>query len=463
MLTTHRITFIRSAMGHEKMASVVEPLAIAVLSGLTPPNFDIQFFDQMIEEVPLNLETEIVAISVQTFTALQAYELADHFRRQGLFVVLGGYHPTICPEESQHHADTVIGGHAERTWPRFLHDYLQGNPKPFYQDSEPIDLSGLHYDRRLFTDKPYSRIRNVEFGRGCHYACDFCSVSVFNHRHYVTRPVNEVISEIKSLNSKQFMFVDDNFFCNRQKTLKLVRAMKPLKVKWGCQISLDIGRDVAVLKQMADSGCLSVMIGFESLNPRALKDMNKQSNLRIRDYEAIIRTIQKYGILVYGSFVFGYGEEGFSIKNVYDFAVRNKLFLCNFNTLNPMPGTALYQRLKEQKRLLDETWWLNPAFTYGNLMFEPENISISQLQDLTLKYRLKFYSRRSILRRVSQIQVLGSITRFLLFVLINLSVRKDIVSKMKQLKRKGTYAHSAHHAGRPNQQTESRTSPSLVS
>lgn len=428
-----KITFIRPSLPGKRSGSVIEPLSMAILKAYTPKGVDLEFFDEFLEDIPAHLETDLVAMSVQTFTAYRSYQLADRFRKKGIPVVMGGYHPSLVPEEASAHADSVVIGDAEKVWARLVNDAEMGGLKKQYHD--PLEsLKGVAYDRSIFQGKKYSPVLPIEFNRGCKYDCDFCSISVFNHHKVKSRPADEVIEEMKRYKNKYFLFIDDNLCTHKKRTEALFEAMIPLKKKWGCQISIDALKEERFIELMAKSGCILVMVGFESMNVKNLQEMNKKANLT-SDYLELVKKVKKYGIMVWGSFVFGYEHDDPDVfRKTYAFAKSNKLCLASFNTLNPMPGTNLYERMKQENRLLDDHWWLFEKYKYGEIMFRPESLSIPILKEECVNLRLKFNSVTNILSRAFDAQSNGrNLSNLALFLASNFTARKQIHSKMKEI------------------------------
>lgn len=427
-----KVTFIRPNMTERRSADAMQPLELAVLLGLTPDDVEVEVVDERIEPVPAELTTDLAALTVQTFTARRAYAIADALRARGVRVVLGGYHPTFAAEEALAHADAVVVGEAEDVWADVVRDARRGALERRYQQQAPSDLRGVRYERGLLADKPYSRIFPVEFNRGCPYRCDFCSVSAFNGARFRTRPVEDVIAELEAAQPRHALIVDDNVLCDRASTRALFEAMVPLGVRWGCQVSLDVTRDPALLDLMAKSGCVAALIGFESLSPDNLRQMRKPNKGALAE---AIEKLRDRGVMVYGSFVFGYDFDQPDIfDRTVDFALENRLYLANFNTLNPMPGTPLHARLRGEGRLLREDWWLDERFPYGEVMFRPAGMRADELRDGCMRARDRFFRFSSIARRALDGRANArSLAHLALYLGTNLVARKEIRRKMRDL------------------------------
>lgn len=257
----------------------MEPLPPAAIAGLTPPGVDIKFYDDRMERIPYDEPTDLAAISVETYTAKRAYQIASEYRRRGVPVVMGGFHATLCPEEVAQYAEAVVVGEAETLWKQVLNDAERKTLQTYYHSESRPPLSDIRPDRSIFTDKNYLPIGLVEAGRGCHFVCDFCAVqTVFNHSQN-RRPSTDIFSELESLRTKPLIFfVDDNITSNMAQAKDFFRELKRLKIRWVSQASINAAHDEEFLQLIQESGCQGLLIGFESLNPNNLKKMNKGFN-----------------------------------------------------------------------------------------------------------------------------------------------------------------------------------------
>ena len=418
-----------------RSSDALHPLAFAVLAGLTPADVAIEFFDERIEEIPQHFQSDLAAISVQTFTARRAYEIARGFKLRKIPVVLGGYHPTFMTAEALQHADSVVVGPAEGVWEQVIRDVKAGTLARIYRKDTPILLDRITYDRSIFEGKKYSSFVPVEFTRGCKYSCEFCSVAAFNRNNYVSRPVSTVIEEIKNLSTKRIVIIDDNIFADEERALELFQALKPLKITWGGQASIDIALNDHTLKLMAESGCIAISIGFESLDSNNLQKMNKGFNTLKNDYQTAIKRISDHGIMIQAFFLLGYDyDTADTVNRAIEFALEQKFFLAGFNTLTPQPGTRLYKRYKSERRLLDENWWLNEKYKYGEVMFQPRSMSSEELKTACIKARMKFYRYSQILRRSFDIgRTICNLKNLSIFYAGNLIARREIRKKMRKI------------------------------
>ena len=401
MRRLERLLLIRPNLGDFRSRDALEPLAIALLKALTPTEVAVEFMDERLQAVDPEAEADLVAFSVETFTARRAYALADAFRQRGIPVVMGGYHPSFCPDEALAHADTVVVGDAETTWPQLLADFAAGRLQRIYRDPGTGPLLNVEPDRSVFDGKRYGPLSMIQHGRGCRFVCDFCSIRAFYGDRQPAYPVKRTVAAFSSARHRRLFFVDDNLFSSKGRLTALLEALArqnrqlPFwqRKQWCCQISLDLCRDEELLDLMAESGCFMVLVGFESLRQGNLQEMAKGWNKGRHLYEQAIHRLHERGILVYGTFVFGYGEDKYSdFTETVDFARSQRLCIANFNPLTPTPGSPLYERLRRQGRLLHDRWWLDPGYRYGQATFRPLGMTPEELERGCFEARLGFYN-----------------------------------------------------------------------
>lgn len=431
------VTFIMPAIGRREGEEYLktwqmEPLPIAQVAGLTPKGITIKFFDDRVEDINYEEKTDVVAITTETYTAKRAYEIAKIYKEKKVVVVMGGFHATLLPQEVRKYADIVAEGEAEEIWPRIIKDIQRRSYKKIYKSNKRPSLENLTPNREIFNGKKYLPITLIESARGCKFNCSFCSIATFYHNTYNTRPVSDVINEIKKIKKKNIFFIDDNICADIKRTKELLKSLIPLHVNWVGQASLVITQNEELLDLMKASGCAGVLIGFESLNKDNLKQMNKNWNRGEENYHEALLKLTKRGIAIYGSFVFGHDNDDSSVfEKTLKFTIKEKFFLTAFNHLVPFPGTPLYEQLKDKKRLLSDTWWLNKDYKFGDVAFQPKKITAQELSHLAFLYKKKFYSLPSIIKRgVNFKSNCKNIKMATNFFLINLLFRSE-VSKRK--------------------------------
>jgi len=380
---------------------LMEPLTIAVLKRLTPTEYETAFYDDRVEPINYDADCDVVAITVETYTAKRAYEIAARFRSRGKIIVCGGYHATLCPEDTAPHADIVLTGNAESVWTDMLGDIRRGDYKPRYHCKTSLDY-GLP-DRSIYADKmkKYLPVSLVEIGRGCRHRCEFCSIAAYYGGCYMHRRIEDIIAEIKLCKHKLFFFVDDSIFSDKVFAKELFIKVSKLKITWTTQITLDIARDEELLALMRRSGCRLVLIGFESVNAGNLKQMNKAWSEQLGERDEIVERIHRAGINIYASFVFGFDEDcEQTFSDALSFSMRHQFFVAAFNHLLAFPNTETYNRFEREGRLLSPRWWLEDDYRYGTISFRPALITPDELSALCGKYKHRFYTFRSIFRRV---------------------------------------------------------------
>lgn len=412
----------------------MEPLAFAILNGLTPQKHTRVFYDERIEDIPLHLKADVVAINLETFSAGRAYHWAQHFRNSGAKIIFGGFHASAMPNEALNYGDSVVVGNAETTWPQVLEDLERNELKPIYTGKPESGEYSTVYDRSIFKGKKYNYVIPVQWGRGCIHNCGFCCIQLFFQRNLEIRPIQEVINEIATLPKKTIFLVDDNIFYSKTLLTQFCNAMMPLKRKWACQISADVVKHPELVKLMADSGCIMVFIGIETFDDDALKLINKSWNKHRNNVENAINTFKRNGIMIYGSFIFGFENDTLkTFDKAVDFAIRHKFFITNFNILYPMPGTPIYASLKAENKLTNENWWIAPGFKYGDPMVKPTHMTEQEFAQGCFNAKKKFISWKSILYRLNDRNThLSGFVKFGLFLIGNLINRREIYKKQFQ-------------------------------
>lgn len=428
-----KLTLIRPNLADYRSSDAMAPLAMGILAARSD-GFDISFYDEKAEALPENDQPDLVALSVETFTAHRAYTVADRYRARGVPVVMGGYHPSFLPDEALAHADAVVIGDAEGVWERVLEDFRAGRLQGKYSGGNRQSLTDYRLDRSIYRGKRYAPVELVQYGRGCRFACDFCSIHAFYGTQLRVRPLPGLIAEIEALPpGRLIFFVDDNLFGARADLLALLDALKPLRRRWMCQISIDVAREEELLDRLAEAGCAFVLIGFESLDSANLKQMHKPWNKVSGSYHRVVRALHRRNIGIYGTFVFGYdADTQDTIDRTLDFALESRLEIANFNALTPTPGSGLYQRLLVEGRLLSPQWWLDPKFRYGDAIFEPRGMRADALSSGVFEARRSFYSWRSIGMRVLDADRPFSPFRTGMVTVANLISRREIYNKQQR-------------------------------
>jgi radical SAM superfamily enzyme YgiQ (UPF0313 family) len=429
-----RLTIVHPCVGRfEGMKHYIrtwrmEPIPAAIVAALTPADVEKRFYDDRLEPIPYDEPTDLVAISVETYTAKRAYQIASEYRRRGVPVVMGGFHATLCPDEVNQYCESIVLGEAEALFPLVVDDYRHGRPQRVYRSAARPNLS-VSPDRSIFRGKRYLPIRLIEFARGCRFKCDFCAIQTFFDATHNHRPVDDVVREIQRVRrlGQMVFFIDDNITSSLDQAKELMRALIPLKIPWVSQSAINVAYDPEALDLMRRSGCQGMLVGFESLEASNLKQMNKGFNLMRGGPTEALANFRRHGIRIYGTFIFGYDHDTpQTFHSTVAFAKQQRLAIAAFNHITPFPGTPLYQRMKSEGRLLFDAWWLDDRYRYNMIPFQPKNMAPEELADRCVRARRSFYSWPSIVYRAMQGVNLRSPWMLLNFLVINAMHQRDI-------------------------------------
>jgi radical SAM superfamily enzyme YgiQ (UPF0313 family) len=434
-----KLTLIKPTIGRREHSLYVdegrmEPLMLGVLAGLTPPDVEVVLHDDRMEAIPYDEPTDLVAITVESFTARRAYEIAAEYRQRGVPVILGGMHVSLAPEEAARYADAIFLGDAEAAWHQVIDDARRGRLQPKYVGAPGVGQGGGTLSRRdLYRGKGYLPISLMQFSRGCRFACHFCAVSqYFDRKHYLRR-IDEVVREIEAQPRKFLFFVDDNIAADGPALKELCHALIPLNVRWISQASLDVTRDRELMTLMERSGCWGHVIGFESISPDSLREARKAPNIpAFTRYAEEVAILRDHGLQTWAAFTLGYDHDTVaSIEATVDFALESRFAFAAYNILMPYPGTAFYRQLAEQGRLLyGGQWWLHPQYRFNHAAFVPARMSPEALTTACHAARTRFNSLPSLARRFSDWRTnLQSAARGASFLRYSLLFRKEVHKK----------------------------------
>jgi len=375
-------------------------LSLTALAAITPVDIDVRILDARVEEVDYSAPVDLVGITGLTSEIPNAYEMADGFRRKGTKVVMGGVHVSALPDEALTHADSVVVGEAELVWRDLIKDFRLGKLKSIYKADDFVDMSNIPIPRRsLLNYDMYTSFSTLQATRGCPFKCDFCTVTTFFGNTYRCRPVEDVINEVKGLPNKNVVFLDDNIVGRPKFAKELMRALIPLKVKWGSQGSITIAKDDELLSLYSKSGGQYIFIGFESISSENLDDVQKGWNT-IENYEKAIKKIHDAGIDIIGSFILGMDhDDKASFRTTLNFLIKNKIDCVMFHILTPLPGTRLFKRLEKEGRIIDRNW---SKYHTGSVVFKPLLMTTYELQEGYHWIYREFYSYTNMLKRIFQ-------------------------------------------------------------
>lgn len=374
------------------------PLSLLVLGALTPPEHEVTLADENVERVRFDDTPDLVGITVKADTFQRACEIARLYRSRGVRVVMGGIHPTACPDDCVPHADAVVIGEAEVLWPRLLEDARNKCLGKVYRNDRPVNIALTPVPRwGLIKAGRYLFTNTLTAGRGCPWRCDFCYNSSPNlDSRYRAKPLPRILEEIRSLGVRHVMFIDDNFIGDPRQARALVQAMEPLGLVWHAAVSADIRHHPGLLDAMASAGCKSLFIGFETVNAEALLACHKTQN-RIAGYDETIAMIHERGMLVNASVVFGFDQDGPDVfDRTVDWLEANRVATMTAHILTPYPGTRLYRHLEAEGRVIDRDL---SHYNTSHAVFRPLRMTAEELEHGYRRAYERFYSWASILRR----------------------------------------------------------------
>lgn len=380
-------------------------LGLLRVAGATPPGWAVTIVDEKVAPLDVSQPVDLVGITGMTPAIDRAYQIADAFRARGVPVVMGGIHVSMLPEEALGHCDAVVIGEAEGLWPRLLADFRQGRMQRCYRHEAFPALSALgRPDWSLYEGKRYLPFHCVETSRGCPHGCDFCSVTNYFGGSYRTRPPAEVEEEIRTLRpfagrfilQNVVFFVDDNIAGKRHTARDLLTRLIPYQLKWVGQASTAIARDEELLVLCRRSGCMGLLIGFETLSAERLAAVRKGFN-HPEGYLDAIRKLHDHGLGVSGAFVFGLdGDDAGVFDRTYEFVQKAKLESPYFSILTPYPGTGLYRRLAAEGRLIDHDW---SNYNTNNVVYRPVGMTAQELFDGYFRLQNAVHTFPAIARR----------------------------------------------------------------
>lgn len=383
-------------------------LGLLTLAAHTPAQHEVHYLElpEYSDQVPLPCEFDVVAISSFTAQILDAYRLADAYRKLGALVVMGGLHVTACPREAKRHADAIIVGEAELCWEKLLLDIQDDCLEEVYSSKgQEFNLARSRTPRYdLLDPERYNRI-TVQTQRGCPYRCEFCASSIQLTEKYKSKPVDLVIRDIeaiKSVWSNPFIeLADDNSFANKSHAKSLVQAIAKQQIKWFTETDISVADDEDLLSMLADSGCRQLLIGLESPPGQSLEGVETRVDWkakRMDRYGEAIHRIQSHGISVNGCFVLGFDHHDHSIfEDTLAFVEESGLSEVQITLQTPFPGTPLYHRLKREGRLLKDVFW--DQCTLFDVTFTPRKMTVRELETGFEDLMSKLYSSERTSRR----------------------------------------------------------------
>jgi radical SAM superfamily enzyme YgiQ (UPF0313 family) len=384
-------------------------ITLPYIAAITPKKHSVKIINENYDTLNFDEDVDIVAITTYTMTAPRVYEIADEFRRRGKKIVLGGYHPTACPNEAILHADSIVLSEAEITWPELLKDAEKGKLKSFYGPNPDFNMDNIPAIRRdLIKHNPI--LGAIQTTRGCPNKCEFCAIGSFCHHGVKQRPIKNVVEEIKQMENKMFVIHDPHLTVNQKYAKDLFKELISQKVKktWVANGTANVlGRvNDDFLKLARKSGCVEWFVGFESVSQMALNGIKKSHN-KVEDFKRMIKRVHNHGMTIQGGIIFGFDEDTIDIfdltlEKIFEFEID----VLEINILTPYPGTPLYERLDKEGRILTKDW---SRYNQVDIVFEPKNMTVNELYKGTRKIAREFYSWSNIIKR--NIKILSTVKK----------------------------------------------------
>lgn len=369
---------------------------LLVIGALTKKDIEIKLIDENIEHIDFNRDYDLVAITAMTQQAPRAYEIAQRFREKGAKAVMGGIHASTLPDDVKPHVDSIVVGEAENLWQRLLDDFRHNRLSPVYTSQREVSLKESPIPKyELLEGKPY-KIVWVQATRGCPHDCSFCCASRIYGSKYRHKSIDQVTAEIKKIRRiKKYAvigFADDNLLCDKKYSRHLLEEIVDLKMRWIGQSDISIASDSDLLRLIKNSGCVAMIIGFESITEDNLRDIDTShwKLKHLKDYAASIRKIQSNGIGIIGTFIVGFDNDDASVfDRLADFIIDNRLAGAQIAALTPFPHTRIREALLEEGRILDTPW---DNYTLYDANIKLKKMSSRQLEEGILRAYKKVYS-----------------------------------------------------------------------
>lgn len=372
-------------------------LTMPYLAAFVRPPHEVSLCDEYNETLDLEEPADLVGITCNTPNASHVYALADAFRARGRMVVLGGPHATLLPEEAKAHADSVVVGEAEDSWPRALEDAARGRLEPFYRAAGPPSLSGLPRARRDLIRGRGLLESTLIATRGCPHRCRYCNLRQIYDPSIRFRPIAEVAAEVKTFRVPFFTFWDDQLFMDPAYALRLFAALEGAGKRWAAMVTLASTSNEKLLRAAARAGCVCLFLGLESFSSESLRLANKSFNV-VESYRDGVERIHRHGISVQAGIVFGFdGDDASTFELTLRGATRAGIDGATVSVLTPFPRTPVWDELAAGGRLLTRDWSYYNSKTA--VAFRPARMSPEELFAGYQWFRRRFFSPACILER----------------------------------------------------------------
>lgn len=407
-------------------------LAMPLLAAMMPGDWEAEIILEVLEDIPWDTDADIIGISSMGHGVIRSLDIAKEFKNRGKTVILGGYMVSIMAEEAEKYCDAVVVGDAELVWKELLEDYENGALKKIYEKNlEKGNFSTPLPRFDLIIHKNIGDFLPVQAGRGCPNTCSFCSVACLYKGHYIKKPLNEVvrdIKQVKDLGFKKFLLLDDNIFSDRKYLYELLDEITKLNMEWMSQCDIRIGKDSELLKKLAKSGCTTLSFGLESISRESLKGMNK-SWANPDKYPELIANIQSHNIDVSTEMVVGgEGDTLESIKLTKNFIEENKISVPRFYILTPIPGTKFFKEIEKEGRLVNGNIY---SFDGTEAVHQPKNMTPQELTKAYWDLYESLFTYTSIIKRnILRKEFFKKPGKYMFYCVVNLFYRYQIKQKI---------------------------------
>jgi len=373
--------------------TVCPPLVFPILSSITPKKYNIDFIEDGYNKINFELKYDLVAITSNTVQSTRAYQIADKFRKKKIPVIIGGCHATACPKEVKLHADAVVIGEVEEIWSSILKDLEENKLKPFYKQKKPTNLNNLPKPDMTILNGPlwikYNQFYITQASRGCKNNCKFCFIGNSINNKFRTRPIKDIIDEIKTVKQKIILFYDPSITSDQDYFIDLCDSLKKTNKKFIFEGNSNIlANNDVLLKISKEAGCINWVIGFESVSQRTLNNMNKTN--KVSEYYDLIKKIHDLNMNIHGLFMFGFDSDDINVfSDTLNFLKKAKIDSVEFSILTPLPGTPFYDKLKSDNRIIKDDW---SKFGYDDVVFELLNFTEREFVDMMISFYNEYYS-----------------------------------------------------------------------
>lgn len=391
----------------DEVYSLLPPITLFGLQALFEklPGVNVEIIDEQVHTIDFSGNHDIACITATTLQFNRAKDISNIFRENGVTTIIGGMHSTALPDDCIDHFDVVCTGEAETYVADIAHDYLNNKLKKLYSPKYDVEMEEVPFYNYKIGKGPYLPVHVITFSRGCLFSCEYCSIGN-QFSKYRCRSIESITNEISRVKAKLLWFPDATLSGNIKKAQYLLESLQGSGIRWISQMTSNIVKQDSLLDLMKDSGCLSVSIGFETLNKENLLSANKKQNT-IDDYHLLIEKLHDRGIAVEGNFVFGFDQDKEDVfERTSKFIIDSQIDLPQIFVLTPYPGTPLFSRLKAENRIVDFNWAHYDNMHFRHLpVFKPQSMSREQLMEGCAHVEKEVFSIKNTIKRIRGISL----------------------------------------------------------